>query len=173
MDYELSTISETITPLASVFGFSADDLRANRERRLSFRQRRQLWGRFITTALGGLFLMIIPPVLVWFVIVWSTGQTLNETLGDQRAVFGYGIAALLGLMYCIANIKGLLLLVDLVGNRVRMIRGGANIWGSYLIMGHYRFVVDDDAAAFVQSGMRYRAYVLPASSTLLSIEFAD
>jgi hypothetical protein len=173
MDFEPAAMMESVTPLAAVFHFSPDDLRVNRERRLSFGQRRRLWLRFFTTVLGGLLLMAAPILIAWVLIVWSTGQNLEDTIFDNRAMVGYLVGLILGLMYGIANAKSLILAFDLLFGRVKMIRGTANIWGSYLSMGPYRFVIEDEAAAFMQSGMRYRAYVLPFSSTLLSIEFAD
>ena len=161
------------TPLASAFHFSPDDLRVNRESRLSGRQRLYLWRRFGLLAGGGILLILTPMFLTWGLVMWSTEQNLDEVVYDDRVWIGYLIAVLLGVMYVVANHKSLALLVDLLMGHVQEERGIGQVWGRYLKIGKHRFVIDDDALEMIQSGLQYRVFVLPLSSTLLSIEYAE
>ncbi|MFP4321408.1 MAG: hypothetical protein ACLFTK_03045 [Anaerolineales bacterium] len=165
--------SDDRVTLGDVFNFTPDDIRANRQRRLSRRQRRRLWGRFIGTLLGGLVLMSVPVLLGLALISLETGISPRAALEDNRAIVGLLIGGLLGVLYALANWPSLLLLVDLIDGRVRSVRAPARLWGHYLLLGDERFVVGDDLDGLVRDGVRYRAFVLPLSKTLLSLEFAD
>ncbi|HLA44005.1 MAG TPA: hypothetical protein VJZ27_11245, partial [Aggregatilineales bacterium] len=141
---------------SSAFHFTDADIKANRRGRLSRWQRGYLWRRWIITALGGLLLTLTPILLAWILIIWSTGQRFSDTLFDNRAVIGYLVGIILGVIYSAANFKGLLLLSDLMRSRVIPVRGKVEIWGQYLLIGQYRFVVDEEAIAVVQSGLQHR-----------------
>ncbi len=168
----LEITDQSIT-LGDVFNFTPQDIRANRERRLSGRQRRRLWLRFWGLALGGALLVAAPVLLGLALISLETGISLGDALGDNRARVGMVLGALMGVLYALANWQGLALAVDLLDGRVRSLRAPARRWGQYLLLGDYRFVVGDDLEGLVRDGMAYRAFVLPLSKTLLSLEFAD
>lgn len=162
-----------ISPFGEAFHFTHEDIRANRQRQLSWRQRRRLWGLFWLTLIGGLLLVMMPILVAWSLIWWATDQPFAAAMGDSRAGIGYLVGGLLGGMYFLANFKTLLLAVDLLGRRVRVLKGVAQIWGQYLLIGRHRFVIGEEAVGMLQSGLSYRVFILPASNTLLSIEFAE
>lgn len=170
---QIDFLDEAVNPLAEAFRYTSRDLKLNRERRISGSQRRRLWLRFMGTAIGGLLLTLAPLLVTWGLLIWASGAGLSAALSDERALIGYMVGGILGGFYGLSNIKSLLLWADLLQSRVRIIKGPASVWGSYLQVGRYRFVIDERAAKLVQAGVSYRVYLLPASRTLLSIEFAD
>src|SRR5688500_3361033 len=127
----------------------------------------KFWGLLF----GGLLLMVTPVLLGWGLILWGSDEALTFT--DSRALIGYLVGLVLGIIYVVANWQDLLLLVDLMRGQVVTVEATAQVWGKYLILDRYRFVLDDAVLALMKSGLRYRAFVLPLSQTLLSIEFSD
>lgn len=164
---------DVINPLADAFNYTPDDLRANRAGKLSGRQSRRMWGRFIIALVQLLLLMTVPVGVTWWTVSWGADLSFEEVIYDNRAMIGYLVAAILSGFYLISNSSSLALIGDLLGRRVRPLRGEAAIWGRYLKMGKRRFVLDDDALAAIQPNLVYRAYILPASGVLLSIEYAE
>lgn len=159
--------------LGDAFGFTAEDIAQNRQGRMTWAQRGRLWRRFWATALGGVLLAGVPAIAAGWLVHWATGIPLDAAFTDTRATSGYVVALLLGVIYVAANHKTLLLFIDLLLGRVQTVRGMMEIWGRYLVIGGYRFVAEETALESVQAGLRYRAFVLPASNTLLSLEFAE
>jgi hypothetical protein len=166
-------MSDVLTPLASAFRYTPDDLRANRQYYLSGRQRRRLWTRFWTLALGAALLFTVPIFLALGLALWSTDQSIGAAMNDTRTGLGYAVGFILGIFYVIANWSSLWMFFDLLRGRVTEITGPAQVWGRYLIVKDFRFVVDDHALQMLQSGVAYRVFILPRSKTLLSIEFAE
>jgi len=166
-------MSDVLTPLASAFQYTPDDLRANRQSQLSGRQRRRLWGRFWLLALGAGLMVIVPIALALGLALWSTDQSLSAAMNDTRTGLGYAVGFILGIFYVIANWSSMWTFFDLLRGRVVEIVGPAQLWGRYLIVDEARFVVDDHALQMLQSGVTYRVFMLPRSKTLLSIEFAE
>lgn len=165
---------EQLTPLGAAFHFTPQDLRANRQGELSPAQRRTLWSRFVLTILGGGLLVLVPILVTWGLIMWAAQQNLNTTLSDNRALIGYLIAGMLGLIYFAANAQAVLLALDLWRGQTQAVVAPVKIWGGYLLMGKQRFLLDDDLdLSLIKSGLTYRAFILPLSQTLLSLEFAE
>jgi hypothetical protein len=162
-----------LTPLADAFHFTPDDLRANRENRLSGRQKLKQWRRFWGHLGGGVMLVVAPILITWGLILWGSEQSLSDTIYDSRSLIGYVIALMLGVIYVIANVSALVLFFDLLRGRVYVVRGTAEVWGRYLKVGGYRFVMDEGDLSMIQPGMHYRVFILRLSQTLLSIEFAE
>jgi hypothetical protein len=162
-----------LTPLADAFHFTPDDLRANRENRLSGRQKFKQWRRFWGYFWGGVLLIFAPILITWGLVMWGTEQSLSDTVYDSRSLIGYVIAVILGLIYITANFSPLILCFDLLVGRVYSVRGTAEVWGRYLRVGGYRFVMEEGDLSMIQPGMHYRVFMLQLSQTLLSIEFAE
>jgi hypothetical protein len=166
-------MSDLLTPLAAAFHYTPDDLKANRQFRLSGRQRRAQWLRFWLVALGAVLLFTAPILLAWGLVLWSGAADLNAAINDTRAGLGYAVGFILGSIYVIANWASLLMFFDLMRGRVVEATGPAEVWGRYLTIGGKRFVVNEDELQMLQSGFAYRVFLLPRSRTLLSIEFAE
>jgi len=165
---------DQLTPLGAAFHFTPQDLRVNRQGQVSPPQRSRLWKRFILTLLGGILLILAPTLITWILISWSARQSLPTTLTDDRAFIGYLIAVLLGLIYAAANFRTLLLCIDLLRGQVQPLVAPVRIWGEYLLIGQFRFVMEEETdLTLIKSGLTYRAFVLPMSQTLLSLEFAE
>jgi|GEM_PF-7124804 len=177
MDNEQTTAIENIDdmffPFADEVGFLPDELRLNQDWRLSGRQRRMLWFRYWGTVIIGLLSFILPIGIAAGLLAWAESMPFGDALFDLRTQTGYIAAIILSIMYNLANYRRLLLGWDLMHGRIRTIRGGAQIIGSYLKIGDYRFVMPPEALEVLQPGMVYRIYLLPASGTLLSLEFAE
>lgn len=159
--------------LGPAFRFNADDLQTNRQGKLTARQRRRLWGRFWTLFLGGFGLLLVPILLTWSLIAFATKESLENALWDGRMMSGYLIGLLLWSIYLGANYKTWLLGIDLLIGKVTTVIGAVRVWGSYLMVEDYQFVLDETALKSINTGLRYRVFVLPRSSTLLSIEFSE
>ena len=166
-------MADVLTPLAAAFHYTPDDLKANRQYRLSGRQRRALWLRFWLVALGAVLLFTVPILLAWGLVLWSSAQGLNAAINDTRAGLGYAVGVILGSFYVIANWSSLMMFFDLLRGRVVEVTGPAEIWGRYLTIGDRRFVVDVDALQMLQPVLNYRVFLLPRSRAMLSIEFAE
>ena len=166
-------MADLLTPLAAAFEYTPDDLKANRQGRLSGRQRRALWMRFWGVFLGLVLLVVVPIVLAWGLVLWSSDDGLSAAMNDTRAGLGYAVGAILGIFFAVANWPSLMMFFDLMRGRVRESTGEAHIWGRYLTVGDDRFVVGQDALNMLQPGLNYRVFLLPRSRTLLSIEFAE
>lgn len=166
-------IDKEISPFNDAFGFTDKDLDANRAKRLSWRQRRRLSSQWLGTLVSTLLLAIVPILLTWSIVAYATDVTVIGAASASESLIGYVVGGLLGILFALVNHKTLMLGWDLLIGRVRSLRGVAQIHGRYLIIGKRRFLLDEDALKMVQSKLRYRVFVLPASSTLLSIEFAD
>ncbi len=160
-------------PLASAFHFTGEDLQANRQGKITSRQRRRLWGRFLMLFCGGFLLLGIPILLAWALIAFATDQPFSEALWDGRMFSGYMIGLLLWSIYLGANYRVWLMAVDLLRGKVIPVVGPVRVWGQYLILENHQFVLEDAALALVKTGLRYRVFTLPQSSTLLSIEFYE
>lgn len=158
-------MTDAITP----FGYKTQDVRRNREGHLSAGQRRQLTQRWLVTVLGGVALVFAPIVLAWILILWGTGDNFAAVI--SQAWLGYLIGLLLGILYAAVNFRSLLLGLDLLRGIVKPVSGMARMWGEYLIVGQDRFVIEQ--RELIQDGLQYRVFFLPASRTVLSIEFSE
>lgn len=159
--------------LGPAFRFSGEDLQANRQGKLTAKQRRRLWGRFFMFFFGGFLLLFVPIILALVLIALATGSALADTFWDGRMVSGYMVGLLLWSIYLGANYRTWLIVIDLMRGKVISVTGAIRTWGRYLMVEDYQFVVDEDALNLVKDGLRYRIFTLPFSSTLLSIEFSE
>jgi hypothetical protein len=159
--------------LAAPLGYHPHELALNRQKRLSWRQWRAQALRFAGVALGGLLLTLAPMVVVWGLLSGSSDQSLSQSIGDSRAWIGYGLGLALACVYILANYRALLLGLDILLGRVRAVRGKGRTQGAYFILGNYRFLMEASALAALPDDLTYRAFILPYSQTLLSLEYAD
>jgi hypothetical protein len=160
-------------PLASAFRFTGEDLQANRQGKVTAAQRRRLWRRLFVVFFGGLLLLLVPILLAWSLITFATNQSFSEAFWDGRMFSGYLVGLLLWSIYLGANYRTWLLGLDLLRGKVISVAGPVRVWGRYLILEDYQFVIDETALSLVKTGLRYRVFILPSSCTLLSIEFSE
>lgn len=166
-------MSQELYPLAAAFGYTPHELSLNRQKRLSGAQWRKLTLRFLGVTLGGLLLALAPVIIAWGLLAVSTDQSLSQVIGDSRAWVAYVLAIALAGLYMASNYRALLLGVDILALQVRTIRGKGRLQGSYLVIGNYRFLLDETALQALQNDLVYRIFILPYSQTLLSIEYAE
>lgn len=169
-------MSDELSPLAQLsqaFGYSVEDLKKNRAGRLSRRQRRQAWVRFGLTLLNWVLLLLFPMV-VGLALVWWDGQTnLEDALFHPAARAGYLVGGLLAVFYGVVQFNTLMLIIDVMRGRVRVISGPVERYGRYLYVKRSRFLIEQHKLDLIQSGLRYTFYILPGSRQVLSIEFAE
>ncbi|NJL94280.1 MAG: hypothetical protein HC915_11430 [Anaerolineae bacterium] len=164
---------KVLAPLAEALRFSTEDLRQNRQGKLSIRQKGRLWARCLGTLAGGLALALAPILLTWLLLGWSNAQLTQANLADSRAWLGYAVGLALGAFFFVANFRAVFLLPDLLAAQTVPLEAQAQVWGRYLVIKQRRFVLEPPSLELIRHGVRYRVYFLPLSNTLLSLEFAD
>lgn len=169
----MANTREQVTPLAAALNFTLQELRANRGGEFTASQRRRLRLRLLASTLEAIVLMFAPVLLAWGLVIGSTSQSLATTITDQRTLIGYLFGAVLMVVYIAANFRVFLLAADLWVGEIVIIEAPAQLWGRYLILDSYRFVLEEATLALVKPDVSYRACILPRSHTLLSIEFAE
>lgn len=165
-----------LTPLVQLgqaFKFSSDDLRANREGKLTFRQRRRIWQRFWQALITALLMLLIPIIVTWFLLFWQTSATLADVLNHPAALIGYSTGAILAAFYIIANAPAFFVVIDVWRGRVQAISGPVERYGQYLVLKKRRFLLESNTLDLIQNGLRYTFYILPGSQHILSVEFAE
>lgn len=163
----------SLAQLGQVFHFSSDDLRANREGKISLRQRWRLWRRFWGTFFTILALLLIPILVGWALVLSGTDKALIDVLFDPAALAGYITGFMLAGFYTLVNFSTLVLLVDMSRGRVRAVSGPVQRMGRYLFINKRRFLVEVSTLDLIQTGLHYTFYVLPGSQHILSVEFAE
>lgn len=169
MHDELTPISQ----LGQALAFSHDDLRANRDGRVTRRQRRVLWRRFWGGAIIFALLLLVPIGIAVLLVAWGTEQGLMVVLFNDEALIGYAVGALSAMFYVATTLQSFLLAPDLVRGRVLAITGPVERYGRYLYMGQQRFLLGPGDLELVQSELHYTLYFLPTSQFVLSMEFAE
>ncbi len=165
-----------LTPLAQLgkaFDFSNADLRANRDRQLTRRQRRAIWMRFLVTLFYWLMLLTVPSAVGLVLLTWGSDKSLAEIIFSTEAAIGYGTGALLSSFYAAVHYQTLLLVVDAFRGRVVAVSGPVRRYGQYLYLNQRRFLLETDSHDLIQNGVSYTLYILPGSQHILSIEFAE
>lgn len=167
---------EELTPtarLGSAFSFTPDDLRANREGRLTLRQRRDLLSHFWSTALMGL-LLLLGPILVGVILVWwGTEKSFGDILTDSATLAGYLTGIIAFGFYIFINYKSLLLPLDVLRGRVRALSGPVKRHGLYLQIRNSQLLLEEVVLDLIQDGLHYTFYILPRSHKILSVEFSE
>lgn len=167
---------QELTPIAQLgmaFHFTSDDLRANREGKLTLRQRRKLVAQFWSTVLVGLLLLLGPSVVGLILVAWGTDQSFGDTLTDSAALAGY-LTGLIALSFYVAiNFKSLLLPFDVLRGRVLALSGPVKRHGLYLQVRHTHLLMEEAVLDLIQDGLHYTFYVLPHSRKILSVEFSE
>lgn len=161
-----------IVQLGEAFNFDANDLMANRERRLSLKQRSRLLREFWNTLGTGVLLVSLPGVITLAVLNWDDFN-LGSTVFSLEAIIAYVSSLVLGIFYLIANLSKLLLLPDALRGEVRHITGPIQRRGVYVRVGRLKFILEDVTLDLIQTGLRYTFYYAPRSKTIVSIEFAE
>ena len=167
---------DDLTPLAQLgvaFRFSSDDLRANREGKMTLRQRRIAWQRFWSTVIVFILLIMIPIMLAWGLLLWESDKSINDVMTDSAATIGYVTGIVLAIFYITVSYERLLLIIDTLRGRVAKISGSVERYGRYVYIKNRRFLLDSDKLELIQNGLQYTLYILPMSHQILSIEFAE
>jgi hypothetical protein len=160
--------------LGEAFGFSSDDLQANRSGTFSQRQRRQLMREFWRVAGVTVLLMLVPVVVTLILILWGAEDTgLFEALSRRNALIGYIAGVLLSSLYALGNFRKLLLIFDVFNRQVDSVRGVAMRYGLYLEIDSQRFLMEQAVLDLIQNGLHYRIYFSPYAKRVLSVEFAE
>lgn len=159
------------TPLAQLgqaFYFTQEDLRDNRARQLSSRQRQYLTKQFVRTVFTGLLLLFLPALVGVIIVIWSGGDLIS-----LPAIFGYVTGLILLGFYLAASYRQLLLIADLRRSRVESITGSVERQGAYCHIGRHEFLLEQAKLDLIQTGLRYTFYYLPISKHIVGVEFAE
>lgn len=157
-----------LTQLGRAFGFTPEDLQANRARRLTHRQRQALNSLFVRTVLVGFLLLLLPAVVGLAIVAWQGGDLLS-----LEGLLGLAIGSILLIFYCVANYRDYALILDLSRGTVEIITGTIERTGAYLNVGRHEFLLDEAKLDLIQSGLRYTFYYLPVSKRIIGVEFAE
>lgn len=166
---------QDVTPLVQLgeaFNFDANDLLANRERRLSLKQRSRLLRDFWSTLGTGVLLVGLPAIITLAVLNWDDFD-LGGTLLSLEAIITYGAGLMLGVFYLIANLSKLMQLPDALRGEVRQITGPIQRRGVYVRVGRLKFILEDVTLDLIQTGLRYTFYYAPRSKVIVAVEFAE
>ncbi|MCI0713916.1 MAG: hypothetical protein L0154_27415 [Chloroflexi bacterium] len=160
-----------VTPLAQLgraFGFTPEDLQANRARRITQRQRQNLNNLFVKTVLVGVFLLLLPALVGLAIVAWQGGDLLS-----LEGLLGLLIGLILFSFYAVANYRDIALIFDLSRGTVEIITGKIERTGAYLNVGRHQFLLEEAKLDLIQSGLRYTFYYLPVSKRIIGVEFAE
>ncbi len=163
----------SVVQLGDAFNFTIEDLKANRARCITSRQKRIVWQRFWGMLLGGMGLLLMPPVVGWMLILWNTDQTLGDAIFDSAAVMAYIAGLLLSGFYVVVNFPKLLLALDTLRGRIQIVSGSVERYGRYLYVRKHRFLLEARTLDLIQTSLQYTFYILPSSRYILSVEFAE
>lgn len=159
--------------LGKAFNFSLDDLRANRNRRLTRRQRRVIWQSFLIAAFYWMLLLLVPGIIGWILVLWGGDEALSDILFSTAAAAGYATGIVLSGFYALAHYQTLLLVVDALRGHVVAVSGPVKRYGRYLYIEERRFLLETETLDLIQNGLRYTLYILPGSQRILSLEFSE
>ncbi len=166
---------EDVTPiyqLGEAFNFDGRDLMANREHRLSVKQRSRLLRTFWSTLGTGALLVALPGIITLAVLNWAEFD-LGSTIFSLEAIIAYGASLVLGVFYLVANFSNVLLIFDVMSGQVRHITGPIQRRGVYVRIGRQKFILEDVTLDLIQTGLRYTFYYAPRSKAIVSVEFAE
>jgi hypothetical protein len=163
-----------LAQLGEAFQFTPDDIKNNRNRRLSLMQHQRLWREFGQTVIIGLALLFVPMLVGGAIIMFSASGSFTEHLFSLPGMIGIFTGLALMSFYSFANARKLALGVDLVQSaNVESITGKVQRQGQYLKMGRLQFLVEGAKLDLIQSGLRYTFYYLPTSGQIVGVEFAE
>src|SRR5574341_809388 len=115
--------------------------------------------------LESFMLLAAPLLLAWALISQTTSKPFTAAITDQRALIAYLFGIILMLAYTTVNYRAFLLVIDLLRGKIIVINVPAQLWGRYLILGDYRFVLEESNLSLIKPGVTYRACLLPYSHT--------
>ncbi|MBI5930460.1 MAG: hypothetical protein HY862_14210 [Chloroflexi bacterium] len=168
--------TQELTPIAQLglaFHFTSEDVRANRDGRLTLKQRRELLAQFWSTLFIGLLLLLGPSLAGLILVWWGTQNSLGDVLTNNASLAGYLTGAIALTFYVVMNYKLLLLPLDIMRGRVLILSGPVKRHGLYLQVRHAQLLMEAATLDLIQDGLQYTFYILPRSRKILSVEFSE